>query len=125
MMKKIALVVVMLGMSLVSMAKPYIVNIDTENMPVMDLESQENTEYWVTIFNTIQEAQTKKDVDKVIIKYDGKWKYVLSNVDSIIQMDVIMSHFTSGSSVKNGTFEKGMKTAFEIAKKDKIIVTIR
>ena len=28
----------------------FVKNIDTENMPIMDLESQENTEYWVSMF---------------------------------------------------------------------------
>ena len=102
----------------------FVKNIDTENMPIMDLESQENTEYWVSMFKFIQDAQ-KSNATKMVIKYDGKWKYVIPSPEALIQLDIIISHLCSGSSVNNGTFEKGMKEAFEIAKKDKLIISIR
>ena len=102
----------------------FVKNIDTENLPIMDLESQENTEYWVSMFKLVQDAQ-KSNANKIVIKYDGKWKYVIPSSEAIIQLDIIISHLCSGSSIKNGTFEKGMKEAFEIAKKDKLIISVR
>ena len=39
----------------------------------MDLESQENTEYWVSMFKFVQAAQ-KSNATKMVIKYDGKWR---------------------------------------------------
>lgn len=126
MIKKFAIAILMLAVSNFSLAAgtQSVYNIDTENMPVMDLESQENTEYWTNIFNIIQDAQ-KKGSTKVVIKYDGKWKYVIPTSEALIQMDIIMTHLTSGSSIKDGSFEMGMKKAFEIGKNDKMIVTIR
>lgn len=102
----------------------FIKNINTENVPVHELESTSNTEYWLTMFNIIQEAQ-KSSSTKTVIKYDGKWKYVIPSSEALIQLDIIISHLCSGSSIKNGTFESGMKKAFEIAKQDKLIITIR
>ena len=102
----------------------FVKNIDTENMPIMDLESQDNTEYWVSMFKFVQDAQ-KSNATKMVIKYDGKWKYVIPSPEALIQLDIIISHLCSGSSVNNGTFEKGMKEAFEIAKKDKLIISVR
>ena len=61
----------------------------------------------------------------MVIKYDGKWKYVIPSPEALIQLDIIISHLCSGSSVNNGTFEKGMKEAFEIAKKDKLIISVQ
>ena len=55
----------------------------------------------------------------------GKWKYVIPSAEALIQFDIIISHLCSGSSVNNGTFEKGMKEAFESAKKDKLIICVR
>lgn len=126
MIKKFVISVFLLTVSTIAMCKTnqLVYNINTENIPVMDLESQENTEYWVNIFNIVQDAQ-KKDSNKVIIKYDGKWKYVIPSAEALIQMDIIISHLTSGSSVNDGSFELGMKKAFEIGKKDKLIVTVR
>ena len=102
----------------------FIKNIDTENLPIMDLESQENTEYWVSMFKLVQDAQ-KSNANKIVIKYAGKWKYVIPSSEALIQLDIIISHLCSGSSIKNATFEKGMKEAFEIAKKDKLIISVR
>lgn len=102
----------------------FVKNIDTENMPIMDLESQENTEYWVSMFKFVQDAQ-KSNATKMVIKYNGKWKYVIPSPEALIQLDIIISHLCSGSSINNGTFEKGMKEAFEIAKKDKLIICVR
>ena len=102
----------------------FVKNIDTKNMPITDVESQENTEYWVSMFKFIQDAQ-KSNATKIVIKYDGKWKYVIPSSEAFIQLDIIISHLCSGSSIKNGTFEKGMKEAFEIAKKDKLIISVR
>ena len=102
----------------------FVKNIDTENMPIMDLESQENTEYWVSMFKFVQDAQ-KSNATKMVVKYDGKWKYVIPSPEALIQLDIIISHLCCGSSVNNGTFEKGKKEAVEIAKKDKLIISIR
>ena len=102
----------------------FITNLDPANLPIMDLESSENTEYWVSMFKFVQDAQ-KSNATKMVIKYDGKWKYVIPSPEALIQLDIIISHLCSGSSVNNGTFEKGMKEAFEIAKKDKLIICVR
>lgn len=102
----------------------FVKNIDTKNMPIMNLESQKNTEYWISMFKFIQDAQ-KSNATKIVIKYDGKWKYVIPSFEAFIQLDIIISHLCSGSSIKDGTFEKGMKEAFEIAKKDKLIISVR
>ena len=126
-MKKFFVTLIYCVMSVVSFAiSPtyFVKNIDTENMPIMDLESQENTEYWVSMFKFVQDAQ-KSNATKMVIKYDGKWKYVIPSPEALIQLDIIISHLCSGSSVNNGTFEKGMKEAFEIAKKDKLIISVR
>lgn len=101
----------------------FIQDICTENMPVADFESQENTEYWLTIFNIIKKAQ-ETNCDKVVIKYDGKWKYVIPSVDAIVQVDIIMSHFCSGTSIDDGSFEYNMVQSIECCKKNKLIVTI-
>ena len=76
------------------------------------------------MFKFVQDAQ-KSNATKMVIKYDGKWKYVIPSPEALIQLDIIISHLCSGSSVNNGTFEKGMKEAFEIAKKDKLIICVR
>ena len=67
----------------------FIKNIDTENMPIIDLESQENTEYWVSMFKFVQDAQ-KSNAIKMVIKYDGKWKYVIPSPEALIQLDIII-----------------------------------
>lgn len=126
-MKKFFVTFIFCVVSVVSFANNsiyFVKNIDTENMPIMDFESQENTEYWISMFKFVQDAQ-KSNATKMVIKYDGKWKYVIPSPEALIQLDIIISHLCSGSSLKNGTFEKGMKEAFEIAKKDKLIISIR
>ena len=102
----------------------FVKNIDTKNVSTKVLESQENTAFWIDLYKIINEAQNHES-DKVVIKYDGKWKYVIPSPEALIQLDIIVSHLTSGSSVHNGSFNKGMKEAFELAKKDKLIITIR
>lgn len=99
-------------------------NINTGSAPVHEVESISNTDYWVSVYKFIQDAQ-KTTADKVVLKYDGKWKYVIPTSEALIQLDIIISHFTSGSSVNDGSFQEGMKKAFDIAKKDKLVVTIR
>lgn len=125
-MKKILLTVAISLVSILSFAgTTYTVkNIETDNAPVHEVESISNTDYWVSMYSFIQEAQ-KTASDKVVIKYDGKWKYVIPSPEALIQLDIIISHLTSGSSVKDGSFQEGMKKSFEIAKKDKLIVTVR
>ena len=102
----------------------FVKNIDTKNVSTKVLESQENTAFWIDLYKIINEEQNHES-DKVVIKYDGKWKYVMPSPEALIQLDIIISHLCSGSSIKNGTFEKGMKEAFEIAKKDKLIISVR
>lgn len=126
-MKKIIVTVLFTIISTVSFANEptyFIKNIDTKNMPLDVLESQDNTTFWVDLFKVINDCQNYES-DKVVIKYDGKWKYVIPSPEAMIQLDIIVSHLTSGSSVYDGSFNKAMKKAFELAKKDKLIVTIR
>ena len=126
-MKKIFVTFIFCVVSVMSFANTptyFVKNIDTKNMPIMNLESQKNTEYWISMFKFIQDAQ-KSNATKIVIKYDGKWKYVIPSSEAFIQLDIIISHLCSGSSIKDGTFEKGMKEAFEIAKKDKLIISVR
>ena len=126
-MKKIFVTFIFCTVSVMSFANTptyFVKNIDTKNMPIMNLESQKNTEYWISMFKFIQDAQ-KSNATKIVIKYDGKWKYVIPSSEAFIQLDIIISHLCSGSSIKDGTFEKGMKEAFEIAKKDKLIISVR
>ena len=126
-MKKIIVTVLLSLVSIVSFANEptyFVKNIDTKNVSTKVLESQENTAFWIDLYKIINEAQNHES-DKVVIKYDGKWKYVIPSQESLIQLDIIISHLCSGSSVNNGTFEKGMKEAFEIAKKDKLIICVR
>ena len=126
-MKKIFVTFIFCVVSVMSFANTptyFVKNIDTKNMPIMNLESQKNTEYWVSMFKFIQDAQ-KSNATKIVIKYDGKWKYVIPSSEAFIQLDIIISHLCSGSSIKDGTFEKGMKEAFKIAKKDKLIISVR
>ena len=126
-MKKIFVTFIFCVVSVMSFANTptyFVKNIDTKNMPIMNLESQKNTEYWISMFKFIQDAQ-KSNATKIVIKYDGKWKYVIPSPEALIQLDIIISHLCSGSSIKDGTFEKGMKEAFEIAKKDKLIISVR
>ena len=126
-MKKIFVTFIFCVVSVISFANTptyFVKNIDTKNMPIMNLESQKNTEYWISMFKFIQDAQ-KSNATKIVIKYDGKWKYVIPSSEAFIQLDIIISHLCSGSSIKDGTFEKGMKEAFEIAKKDKLIISVR
>lgn len=126
-MKKFFVTFIFCMISIMSFANTptyFIKDINTKNMPIECLESSQNTEYWVSIFKFIQDAQ-KTTADKIVIKYDGKWKYVIPTSEALIQLDIIICHLCSGSSVKNGSFEKGMKQAFEIAKKDKLIICVR
>ena len=126
-MKKIFVTFIFCVVSVISFANTptyFVKNIDTKNMPIMNLESQKNTEYWISMFKFIQDAR-KSNATKIVIKYDGKWKYVIPSSEAFIQLDIIISHLCSGSSIKDGTFEKGMKEAFEIAKKDKLIISVR
>ena len=93
-MKKFFVTFIFCVVSVVSFANTptyFVKNIDTENMPIMDLESQENTEYWVSMFKFVQDAQ-KSNATKMIIKYDGKWKYVIPSPEALIQLDIIISH---------------------------------
>lgn len=99
-------------------------NIEVDNAPLHEVESISNTDYWVTIYKFIQDAQ-KTSADKMVIKYDGKWKYVIPSPEALIQLDIIISHLTSGSSVNDGSFQSGMKKALYIVKKDKLVVTVR
>lgn len=129
-MKKIILTFVFILVATISFANnpTYIIkNIDTENMPIHELESVSNTSYWISMFKFIQDVQNQKNTssNKIVIKYDGKWKYVIPSSEALIQLDIIISHLCSGSSIKDGSFQKGMKKAFDIAKQDKIIVTIQ
>lgn len=126
-MKKFFVTFIFCMISIMSFANTptyFIKDINTKNMPIECLESSQNTEYWVSIFKFIQDAQ-KTTADKIVIKYDGKWKYVIPTSEALIQLDIIICHLCSGSSVKNGSFEKGMKQAFEIAKRDKLIICVR
>lgn len=124
-MKKIILTIVFSIVSTCAFSTTYkTINFNTENVPVHEYESIENVDYWVTIFNFIHEAE-KSTEDKIVIKYDGKWKYVIPSSEAFIQLEIIMSHLTSGTSVKDGSFSASMKKAFDIAKKDKLIIAIR
>lgn len=126
-MKKIIVTVLLSLVSIVSFANEptyFVKNIDTKNVSTKALESQENTAFWIDLYKIINEAQNHES-DKVVIKYDGKWKYVIPSPEAMIQLDIIVSHLISGSSIHDGSFNKGMKEAFELAKKDKLIVTIR
>lgn len=126
-MKKIIVTVLFSLVSIVSFANEptyFVKNIDTKNVSTKELESQENTAFWIDLYKIINEAQNHES-NKVVIKYDGKWKYVIPSPEAMIQLDIIVSHLTSGSSIHDGSFNKGMKEAFELAKKDKLIITIR
>lgn len=126
-MKKIIVTVLLSLVSIISFANEptyFVKNIDTKNISTKVLESQENTTFWIDLYKIINEAQNHES-DKVVIKYDGKWKYVIPSPEAMIQLDIIVSHLTSGSSVHDGSFNKSMKEAFELAKKDKLIITIR
>ena len=122
--KKIILTIVISFVSVFAFSATSIVNFNTDNVPVHEFESAENVEYWTSILNTISKAQNT-GTNKLIIKYDGKWKYVVPTSEAIIQLDIILSHLTSGTKVNDGSFTSAMKKAFEIAKKDKIVITIR
>ena len=124
-MKKIILAIAFSIVSISAFSTAYkTINFNTENIPVHEYESVENVDYWVTIFNFIHETE-KSTEDKIVIKYDGKWKYVIPSSEAFIQLEIIMSHLTSGTSVKDGSFSRSMKKAFDIAKKDKLIIAIR
>ena len=126
-MKKIIISVLFTLVSTVSFASEptyFIKNIDTKNTPVHKFESVENTNFWISLYNILKESQNI-ETEKTVIKYDGKWKYVIPTPEAMIQLDIIVSHLTSGTSVNDGSFNKRMKEAFEIAKKDKLVITVR
>jgi len=124
-MKKIIITLALTLVSTLAFSTTYkTINYNTDNVPVHEYESVENVDYWVSVLKFISDAQ-KTSQDKVVIKYDGKWKYVIPNAESLIQLDIIISHLTSGSSIKDGSFSANMKKAFDIAKKDGLIVTIK
>lgn len=100
-------------------------NIDTDNAPIHEAQSLSNTDYWVTFYNIIQDAQKTSSSDKVVIKHDGKWKYAFSTPENLIQFDIILTHLTSGAKLSDGSFQEGCKKALDIAIKDKLIVVIR
>lgn len=124
-MKKIILTIAFGLVSTICLATTYkTINYNTNNLSVQKFESAENVDYWVSMLKFISEAQNSTE-DKIVIKYDGKWKYVIPTPEAYIQLDIIISHLTSGTSVKDGSFAIAMKKAFELAKKDGLIVTIR
>lgn len=100
-------------------------DINTENLPLHEVQCVSNSDYWVTFYNIIQKAQTSSSSEKVVIKHDGKWKYVFSTPENLIQFDIILTHLTSGSNILDGSFQAGCKKALDIAIKDKLIVVIR
>lgn len=100
-------------------------DINTENLPLHEVQSISNTDYWVTFYNIIQKAQTSSSSEKVVIKHDGKWKYAFSTPENLIQFDIILTHLTSGSKTSDGSFQAGCKKALDIAIKDKLIVVIQ
>lgn len=124
-MKKIILTIALTFITTFAFSTTYkTINFNTDNVPVHEYESIENVDYWVSLFNFINEADTTTE-DKIVIKYDGKWKYVIPSSEAFIQLEIIMSHLTSGTNIKDGSFSASMKKVFDIAKKDKLIVTIR
>lgn len=93
------------------------INVDNNNF--------ENTkDFYNFLYNVIQKAQNTNK--KVIITYNGKWKYVFKNTEAIIASDIITSNFLSGATFNSNAWYNGMKKAFNVMKNDKnILVTIR
>lgn len=125
-MKKIilTLAIALVSISASADTKYSVVNINTGNIPVHEIESVSNTNYWVNFIKGLDTAE-KENADKYVIKYNGKWKYCVSGSENMIALDIMLSNFTCGTSVKDGSFQKACKDAFEIAKKEGIIVVIR
>lgn len=120
----ISIVIALVSISASADVKYSVINVDTDNVPVHDIECVSNTDYWVNLVKGLDKAE-KDNADKYVIKYDGKWKYCVSGSENMITFEIILSHFTSGTNIKDGSFQKACKDAFEKCKEDKIVVTIR
>lgn len=85
---------------------------------------EETADFYDFLYNVIKKAQNTDK--KVVITYNGKWKYVFKNTEAIIASDIITSHFLSGAKLKSQSWYNGMKKVFNVMKNDKnILVTIR
>lgn len=85
---------------------------------------EETADFYDFLYTVIQKAQNTNK--KVVITYNGKWKYVFKNTEAIIASDVITAHFLSGAKLKSQSWYNGMKKVFDVMKNDKnILVTIR
>lgn len=120
----ISIAIALVSLSANADTKYSVINVDVQNTSIHEVESASNTDYWVNLVKGLDKAQ-KEDADKYVIKYDGKWKYCVSGSENMIAFEIILSHFTSGTNVKDGSFQKACKEAFEKCKEDKIVVTIR
>lgn len=85
---------------------------------------EETADFYDFLYTVIQKAQNTNK--KVVITYNGKWKYVFKNTEAIIASDVITAHFLSGATFGSSSWYNGMKKVFDVMKNDKnILVTIR
>lgn len=120
----ISIAIALVSLSANADTKYSVINVDVQNAPIHEVESVSNTDYWVNLVKGLDKAE-KDNADKYVIKYNGKWKYCISGSENMIAFDIILSHFTSGTSIKDGSFQKACKEAFEKCKEDKIVVVIR
>lgn len=120
----ISIAIALVSISASADTKYSIINVDTDNVPVHDIESVSNTDYWINLMKGLNKAE-KDNADIYVIKYDEKWKYCISGTENMIAFEIILSHFTSGTNIKDGSFQKACKDAFEKCKEDKIVKVIR
>ena len=93
------------------------VNVDNENF-------EQTKDFYDFLYEVIQKSQNTNK--KVVIRQNGKWKYVLPTSESKIAADVITSHLTSGATFKSKAWYASMKKVFDIMKNDgNILVTIK
>lgn len=93
------------------------VNVDNENF-------EQTADFYNFLYDVIQKSQNTNK--KVVIRYNGKWKYVLPTSESVIAADIITGHLTSGTIFKSKAWYTSMKKVFNIMKNDKnILVTIK
>lgn len=120
----ISIAITLVSISASADTKYSIIDIDIDNVPVHDIECVSNTDYWIDLIKGLDKA-IKDNADKYVIKYDGKWKYCVSGPENMIAFEIILSHFTSGTSTIDGSFQKGCKDAFEKCKEAGIVTVIR
>lgn len=93
------------------------VNVNNKNF-------EQTADFYNFLYDVIQKSQNTNK--KVVIRYNGKWKYVLPTSESVIAADIITGHLTSGATFKSKAWYASMKKVFNIMKNDKnILVTIK